>query len=59
LRRGVLRAYLDLFNALNSANPYGYSYSTLIRGSPYRVVVRASPRKQIPQLPSFGVSWEF
>jgi outer membrane cobalamin receptor len=57
LRRGVLRAYLDLFNALNSINPYGYSYSYFIRGN--QVLVRPTPRKQIPRLPSFGVSWEF
>lgn len=57
LRGGVLRAFLDLFNALNRANPRGYSYSYSVSGN--QLVASASPRKQIPLLPSFGVSWEF
>ena len=57
LRHGVFHAFLDFFNALNSANPYGYNYGYYVRGN--QLVVNALPRKQIPFLPSFGVSWEF
>jgi hypothetical protein len=57
LRRSLLRAYLDLFNALNSANAYAYRYSYFIQNN--QLLVRPSPRKQIPRLPSFGVTWEF
>jgi hypothetical protein len=57
LRPGAIRAYLDLFNALDAVNPRGYRYGYRVRGN--ALVVTTSPRKQMPRLPSFGVTWEF
>ncbi|MGD8362254.1 MAG: carboxypeptidase regulatory-like domain-containing protein [Gemmatimonadota bacterium] len=58
LRRGVLDAYLDLFNAYNQENlrSYGYRLQTL---NNHLVYVRYGDETLLPFLPSLGFRWEF
>ena len=57
LRRGELRLFLDVFNAYDRENLVGYDHNVTVAGTQVTDVKTA--RKQLPLLPSAGVSWEF
>jgi hypothetical protein len=57
LKKGELRAYVDLFNAYDRLNYLGYDHKVTVSGTQVTDVKEA--REQLPFLPSFGVSWEF
>ena len=56
--RGLLQAYLDVFNLYNRTNLRGYTFfPEVTRG---RVRVRREPGEEmLPLLPTLGVRWEF
>ena len=56
--RGLLQAYLDVFNLYNRTNLRGYTFfPEVTRG---RVRVRRAPGEEmLPLLPTLGVRWEF
>ena len=58
LKRGTLRAYVDIFNAYNRENEVGFDnhYAYISQG---QLVVVKTPGKMLPLLPSAGLSWEF
>lgn len=56
LRRGVLRVFVDVFNAYDRGNAIAYDYDTSVSGG--NLVVRRKPRNMLPFIPSAGVSWE-
>lgn len=58
VKRGTLRAYVDIFNACNRENEVGFDdhYAYIAQG---RLVVVKTPGKMLPLLPSAGLSWEF
>jgi len=58
LTQGVLRAYVDIFNAYNQANKIGFDdhYAYVSNG---QLVVVKTPGSMLPILPSAGLSWEF
>jgi hypothetical protein len=58
LKRGTLRAYVDIFNAYNRKNEVGFDshYAYISQG---QLVVVKTPGKMLPLLPSAGLSWEF
>lgn len=57
LRRGVLRAYVDLFNVYDRKNEGSYRHSfAIVNGE---IVVIREPKIMFPFLPSAGLSWEF
>jgi outer membrane cobalamin receptor len=57
LRRGELRAFVDVFNAYDRVNIVGYDHPVSVAGP--QLTVTRKPREQLPVLPSFGVEWEF
>lgn len=57
LRRGELRAFIDVFNAYDRVNLLGYDHSVSVSGT--QVTDVKKPRKQLPLLPSIGLEWEF
>ncbi len=57
VRRGEVRAYVDVFNAYDRLNLLGYDHRVTIAGT--QVTDVKKPREQLPILPSAGVSWEF
>ena len=58
LKQGTLRAYVDIFNAYNARNRVGFDEhsATIVQG---QLVVRKTPGRMLPLLPSAGLSWEF
>jgi hypothetical protein len=54
-RNGRISTFIDLFNTLNAWNPRGYQYD--FRQNPFRV--ERSVDRQIPRLPTAGITWEF
>jgi hypothetical protein len=58
LRRGTLRAFVDIFNVYSHKNEYGFDnpLDDLTQG---RVNVSKRPLKMFPIIPSFGLSWEY
>jgi hypothetical protein len=57
LTHGELRAFLDVFNAYDRENLVGYDHNVTVAGT--LVTDTKTPRKQLPLLPSAGLSWEF
>lgn len=57
LRRGELRAYVDIFNAYDRVNLLGYDHDVTVTGTQVTDVKEA--REQLPFLPSVGLAWEF
>jgi ABC-type uncharacterized transport system involved in gliding motility auxiliary subunit len=57
LKRGELRAYVDVFNAYDHANLVGYTYSANVQGN--QVTAQPKPKDLLPLLPSLGVEYEF
>ena len=57
LQRGELRLFLDVFNAYDRENLVGFDHNVTVTGTQVTDVKTA--RKQLPLLPSAGVSWEF
>jgi outer membrane cobalamin receptor len=57
LRHGDLRAFFDLFNAYDRENVVGYDHHVSVSGT--QVTDTKTPRKQLPILPSAGLSWGF
>jgi hypothetical protein len=57
VRRGEVRAFIDIFNAYDRANVLGYDHQVTVVGT--EVTDRKKAREQLPFLPSLGVSWEF
>jgi outer membrane cobalamin receptor len=57
LRRGELRAFVDLFNAYDRTNLIGYDWSPVVQGN--QVSARREGRDLLPILPSVGVEWAF
>lgn len=57
LKRGELRAYVDIFNAYDRTNLLGYDHRVTVVGTQVTDVKKA--REQLPLLPSVGLSWEF
>ncbi|MSU47696.1 MAG: hypothetical protein EXS37_01140 [Opitutus sp.] len=57
VKRGEVRAYVDVFNAYDRTNLLGYDHRVTISGP--QVTDVKKPREQLPFLPSVGVSWEF
>lgn len=57
LSHGELRAFLDVFNAYDRENLVGYDHNVTVAG--LVATDTKTPRKQLPFLPSVGLSWEF
>ncbi len=57
LRRGEVRAFLDVFNAYDRRNYLGYDHDVSVAGT--QVTDRRKVREQLPILPSIGATWEF
>jgi len=57
LKRGELRAFVDLFNAYDHDNLVGYTYSANVQGG--QVTAQPKPKDLLPLLPSLGVEYEF
>ncbi len=57
LKRGELRAYLDVFNAYDRTNLIGYEHRVTVSGT--QVTDMRKPREQLPFLPSAGLNWAF
>lgn len=55
LRRGEVRAFLDLFNAYDRTNLVGYDTSAVVQGN--QVTARREGRDLLPILPSIGLEW--
>ncbi len=55
-KHGVLKVFIDVFNAYDQGNPIAYDYTTSVSGGV--LTVRKNPRKMLPILPSAGISWE-
>jgi hypothetical protein len=56
--RGLLQAYLDVFNLYNRTNLRGYTFFPEVSGG--RVRIRQVPgAEMLPILPSLGIRWEF
>jgi TonB dependent receptor/TonB-dependent Receptor Plug Domain len=58
LKRGTLRAFVDIFNAYDRKNEVGFGshYAWIAQG---QLHVVKTPGTMLPLLPSFGLSWEF
>ena len=55
-RRGVLKVFVDIFNAYDQGNPIAYDYSPSVANGV--LTVRKAPREMLPILPTAGISWE-
>jgi len=55
-RHGVLKVFVDVFNAYDHRNLIAYDYSTSVTGGV--LTVRKEPRDMLPILPTAGLSWE-
>lgn len=55
-RHGVLKVFVDVFNAYDHQNLIAYDYSTSVTGGV--LTVRKQPRDMLPILPTAGFSWE-
>jgi hypothetical protein len=58
LSHGILRAYIDIFNAYNQRNEIGFNdhYAFVSNG---QLIVVKTPGSMLPILPSLGITWEF
>jgi hypothetical protein len=58
LKRGTLRAFVDIFNAYNQRNEIGWDdhSAAIVNG---QLIVHKTPGRMLPLLPSAGLSWEF
>jgi len=56
LRHGVLKVFVDVFNAYDQRNLIAYDYSTSSAGGV--LTVTKKPRDLLPIIPSAGLSWE-
>ena len=56
--RGVLQAYLDIFNVYNRTNLRGYGYGVRVNNGVV-TVQQHSGEELLPILPSLGFRWEF
>jgi hypothetical protein len=54
---GDLSAFIDIFNMFNRTNARAIDYSISLNGTTLRV--DPSLDRQLPRLPTFGLSWEF
>lgn len=59
LPRGTLRAYLDVFNALNKRNVINYGYQVDISSSGAVTTTRKPGDRLLPLMPSVGLIWDF
>jgi hypothetical protein len=59
LKRGVVRVYLDVFNALDRENVIDYAYRLETRPDGVLVTTRVKGDTLFPFLPSVGVVWDF
>lgn len=57
MKHGTLRVFIDVFNAYNAKNQWGYHRNVTVQGAD--VNVELSRRKLFPVVPSGGLSWEF
>lgn len=57
MRFGTLRVFIDVFNAYNAKNQWGYHRNVTVQGT--NILVEQSRRKLFPVVPSGGLSWEF
>lgn len=55
-RRGVVKVFIDVFNAYDQGNLIAYDFSTSVSGGV--LTVRKEPREMLPILPTAGISWE-
>ncbi len=56
LRHGVLKIFVDVFNAYDQANAIAYNYAPRVSGGV--LTVSQQPREMLPIIPSAGISWE-
>lgn len=56
LRHGVVKVFVDVFNAYDQANVLAYNYGTSTAGGV--LTVKRSSRNLLPILPTAGLSWE-
>jgi len=54
---GVVKLFVDVFNAYDHQNLIAYDYSTSVAAGV--LTVRKAPRDMLPILPTAGASWEF
>lgn len=59
LKRGTLRVYADVFNALDRENTIAYAYTVNAAADGQIEVRRRNGEAQFPLLPSVGVTWDF
>jgi hypothetical protein len=59
LKHGVLRAYLDVFNALDRENVIDFAYNLSLGANGQLVVKRVNGETLFPILPSVGLTWDF
>lgn len=57
LKRGELRAFVDVFNAYDRQNLVGYTTSAVVQGN--QVTAQTKPKDMLPLLPSLGLEYEF
>ena len=57
--RGVLQAYLDVFNVLNRQNLRNYAFYPSITNAGRVVARRSDGDDLLPILPTIGLRWEF
>ena len=55
-RHGVVKVFVDIFNAYDHQNLIAYDYSTSSSGGVLTVTKR--PRDMLPILATAGISWE-
>ena len=59
LKRGVLRVYLDIFNALDRENRIDYAYDVRFAANGGLETTRKGGESMFPRLPSLGITWDF
>jgi hypothetical protein len=55
-KHGVVKVFVDVFNAYDQANPIAYDYTTSSAGGV--ITVTKKPRNMLPILPTAGISWD-
>lgn len=55
-KHGVVKVFVDVFNAYDQRNLIAYDYSNSVSGGV--LTTRQQPRELLPIIPSAGVSWE-